>query len=569
MAARPTLADMYSDSHRHNAWMDAFFASYYAHQPVNATFIGEGGHDHRLPDLSESGVGDALADIADLLRTVQEEDATLSGTEALDSRLARGFLRIQDWEFRSLHFNRGNPSLCTGEAVFGVMSLFLNHAGPLTERLESATQRMEGVPAFLAQCRANIGRAPRAWTERAIRECDGALLFFTEGVEALAAERGFDAASFHAAARAAARGFSEHRAHLESELLSHTSEEYAAGGEALDLYLREGHFLAQSAEEMVRYAEDQMAEAQAYLGEHASDFEASSPTQALAGLAHLHPLPGAYHARYQELWNEVRGVADEKDLLTWPDFPIRYVPRPAWSRKAAPFLYFLFYRSPAAFNRPDVHDYLVMPLDPDGGPEETATFLRANNDSVIKLNHVVHHGGLGHHVQNWHAFRAESRIGRIAAVDCASRIALFCGGTMAEGWACYATDLAGEAGALTPLERYAEVHSRVRMAARTIVDVRLHRGEMTLDEAAVYYETNAGMNGAAARGEAVKNSMFPGAAVMYLMGTDAIHTLRQEIMAQMGPEFELRRFHDEFLSYGSVPVALVAEDMKRRAGDAE
>jgi uncharacterized protein (DUF885 family) len=238
-------------------------------------------------------------------------------------------------------------------------------------------------------------------------------------------------------------------------------------------------------------------------------------------------------------------------------------------RAAAPHLYFLFYRSPAAFNRPEVHDYLVMPLAADATPEDADAFLRANNDSVIKLNHVVHHGGMGHHVQNWNAFRAESRIGRVAAVDCASRIAMFCGGTMAEGWACYATDLAAEAGALTPLEQYAEVHSRVRMAARTIVDVKMHHGEMTLEAAAAFYQARAGMSGAAAFGEAVKNSMFPGAAVMYLMGTDAIHELRQDMMIAEGKDFELRRFHDTFLSYGSVPVSLIADDMRRRVEDVE
>ena len=72
---------------------------------------------------------------------------------------------------------------------------------------------------------------------------------------------------------------------------------------------------------------------------------------------------------------------------------------------------------------------------------DTEELLQATNDSVIKLNHVIHHGSIGHHVQNWHAFRSASRIGQVAAVDCASRIAMFCGGTMAEGWACYATDL--------------------------------------------------------------------------------------------------------------------------------
>jgi uncharacterized protein (DUF885 family) len=191
--------------------------------------------------------------------------------------------------------------------------------------------------------------------------------------------------------------------------------------------------------------------------------------------------------------------------------------------------------------------------------------LRAHNDGVIKLNHVVHHGSIGHHVQNWWAFRAASRVGRIAAVDCASRIAMLCGGTMAEGWACYATVLVAEHGGLTPLEAYAERHSRVRMACRAVVDVELHRGRMSLDEAAAFYRERAGMGEVAARGEAVKNSMFPGGAVMYLAGTDAVHALRRRVEAREGSAFDVARFHDVFLSHGSVPVALVAEAMERAA----
>ena len=94
----------------------------------------------------------------------------------------------------------------------------------------------------------------------------------------------------------------------------------------------------------------------------------------------------------------------------------------------------------------------MTPVEPGHARGGQQRLLEANNDSVLKLNHVVHHGGIGHHVQNRHAFRVGSRIGQVAAVDCASRIALFCGGTMAEGWACYATDLMSEAGFLTPLE---------------------------------------------------------------------------------------------------------------------
>ena len=136
---------------------------------------------------------------------------------------------------------------------------------------------------------------------------------------------------------------------------------------------------------------------------------------------------------------------------------------------------------------------------------------------------------------------------------------------MAEGWACYATDLMAEAGGLTPLEVFAEHGGRVRMAARAVVDVELHHGRMTLDEASRYYVETAGMSEAAGRAEAVKNSMFPGAALMYLVGTDMIHELRADLMRILGDRFVLREFHDAFISYGSIPVKIVADEMRSRA----
>jgi uncharacterized protein (DUF885 family) len=82
-----------------------------------------------------------------------------------------------------------------------------------------------------------------------------------------------------------------------------------------------------------------------------------------------------------------------------------------------------------------------------------------------------------------------------------------------------------------------------------------------LDETAAFYERDAGMPASAARNEAIKNSMFPGAAMMYLVGTEAIHDLRREIAEREGNAFSLRAFHDRVLHYGAIPVALIARDM--------
>ena len=67
----------------------------------------------------------------------------------------------------------------------------------------------------------------------------------------------------------------------------------------------------------------------------------------------------------------------------------------------------------------------------------------------------------------------------------------------------------------------------------------------------------------AARAEAIKNSMFPGTALMYLTGADLIRRLRHALSQAEGASFDIARFHDRLLSYGSVPVALVADLMQK------
>jgi uncharacterized protein (DUF885 family) len=122
----------------------------------------------------------------------------------------------------------------------------------------------------------------------------------------------------------------------------------------------------------------------------------------------------------------------------------------------------------------------------------------------------------------------------------------------------------GETDFLTPLERYSQHQSRLRMAARAVADAALHTGRMSFDEVVALYRDEAGMSAAAARSEAVKNSMNPAAALMYLLGTDLIHELRRDLVGETG--MTLLEFHDRLLSFGSAPVQLVADRMRESAG---
>lgn len=545
--------------------LDAFFDSYYRLRPVNATFTGIHEHDGRLPDWSPDGVASALDEMRALRASLADAEApdapALHDVALRDRALAAAFLDIQIAEHESRHFERGNPSLAVGEAIFGAIGLMTRPYAPVADRVDCATARLASVPGFLAGARRTIAEGvPDEWRLKALRECDGADRLCGDGiVQWMTAEPVDDARSDRllAAARQAREAFHDFREWLIRDVTPASPDEYASGPDLFDLLLARGHGSAKKRPALLAESRDALDEALARLDERAHRIAPGGWPEVQSRLADAHPSTADYLPTYQRLWDACRERAEASDLVTWPSFPIRYVPIPAHTRDAAPFLYYLFYRSPAPFDALPVHEYVVTPIEPDMPPDEQVRRLRATNTSVIKLNHVVHHGAIGHHVQNAHAYRGESAIGRVAAVDCASRIGMFGGGTMAEGWACYATDLMDEAGFFTPEESVAQQHTRARLLARAVVDIGLHERSMTFEDAVGLYRDRVGMTPDAARAETCKNSMFPGTAIMYWLGTEGLHRLRRARERAEGSAFSLRRFHDRVLGFGSIPVPLI------------
>ena len=558
--------------------LDEFLATLYRLRPVDATFIGVHDHDHRWPDWSPDGHEQALGEWRSARNalagvTLPDEEAVATGDwSQIDGALALSHSDLQIAELTGTHFTRRNPSLAIGEVAFGIIGLITRDFLPPMQRASWLMRRLRQVPGFLAGALSTLRetRIPEAWREKALREASATALLLGEGLPIWCRAMGFAidrtdvSQAVHTEAQRALGGVHAFIASLE-QLPGGDVEAASCGEEFLALCLSRGHWIDRSLEEVRRDATERLAVERERLRQMVHAAGAGSVAEVQQRLASLHPAADRYYRAFSEMWEECRRLSTEQGLVTWPDAPIRYVPIPEWTRDAAPSLYYLFYRSPAPLEPQRIHDYVVTPIESLNG-DALDRHLRAWNNSVIKLNHVVHHGALGHHVQNWHAARAPSRIGRIAAVDCASRIAMLQGGTMAEGWACYATDLMDEAGFLTGDEKVAEQQTRVRMLARAINDVEFHAGHRSLDESVRFYAEDVGMPVEAARGEAVKNSMFPGTAMMYWLGTQGVHDLRAAMQRRAGASFDLRAFHDAFLSSGSIPVALNARLMLRKAG---
>ena len=556
--------------------LDRFFEHYYKRRPVNATFTGVHTYDEFLPDWSEQGLWSLDAEMHALraeLVTVfpqalgDDMEALREHTDLLDARLAIAFLDIQIAENASRHGMRGNPALWSGEAVFSIASLMMRNLERTDDVEGQVRERCARLSTFLSDAQEVMRDAPipMEWVAKALRDCEGAEQLLTKGIVAWLTLRGSDSASAEAVRVATGAGrdaFIRFSEWLQTRKPTRASL-MACGAPMYDLLLSEGHQCTRSRAELLADARNAFAIEKATLTALAASV-AGSWEDAQAQMAHDHPSRENYFAAFEETWARCHARAVERDVVTWPEWPIRYVSFPESTRDAAPFLYYLFYRSPAPFDPYTVYDYVVPPLPVDAAAAEK--HLRAWNQSAITLNHVVHHGAIGHHVQNWHAYhRATSRIGKIAAVDCANRVGMFCAGTMAEGWACYATELMEELDFLTPLERVSEQHSRMRFLARAIVDIELHQETMTVDECVAFYRDEVGMSTDVARAETTKNAMFPCTAIMYWLGTQSILHLRRDMQTKLGAAFSLKIFHDTMLGYGSIPVPLVARMMMAEA----
>jgi Bacterial protein of unknown function (DUF885) len=549
--------------------LDDFFDTLYQLRPVDATFIGVHDQDHRLPDWSSAGHEMAVSRwtaIRDAL--AREGHASLASTaiqrrdwDGIDGALAHAHAELTLAELASPHFSRGNPSLVIGEAAFAIIGLITRDFAPASQRAAWLLPRLQAMPRFLATALGAVSAVPvpGEWRGRAMKEAAATECLLTEGIPLWCADMKLPADRQSALGDAAQRAAGAVAAFREAlGALPDAGIEARPAGEALlRLCMTRGHWIDAPLDELLREVRDALPVHQELLRERVREAGATTVAEVQARLSAQHPTKQGFLAAFQRCWEECKALSDARDLVTWPDAPIRYVPIPLWTRTAAPSLYYLYYRSPAPFDTYGTYEYVVAPLE---GLDEAATArtLSAWNDSTIKLNHVVHHGALGHHVQNWYAARSPSRIGRIAAADCASRIAMLQGGTMAEGWACYATDLMEEAGFLTGEERVAEQHTRVRMLGRAIVDLEFHTGRCSYEDAVRLYVEEVGMSPEAARAEALKNSMFPGTASMYWFGTQGVHAARAAEAKRRGDAFTLRDFHDAFLAHGSIPVTLNA-----------
>ena len=98
-------------------------------------------------------------------------------------------------------------------------------------------------------------------------------------------------------------------------------------------------------------------------------------------------------------------------------------------------------------------------------------------------------------------------------------------------------------------------------AIRLVVDVAIHIKGMTREEAIKYMMENEAISEEGATAEIERYMAVPGQALSYKIGALKIRELRNKYQQQLGSQFKLSAFHDEFLKDGCMPLEIVEKKM--------
>ena len=137
-------------------------------------------------------------------------------------------------------------------------------------------------------------------------------------------------------------------------------------------------------------------------------------------------------------------------------------------------------------------------------------------------------------------------------------------GAYSEGWGLYSELLGEEMGLYDdPWQYVGRLSLEIWRAVRLVVDTGMHAKGWTREQAIVYFLENVPQGEIVATQEVERYIGVPGQALSYKIGEIKIRELRTRAEKALAKKFDIREFHDEILTHGSVPLAVLEAAVDR------
>jgi uncharacterized protein (DUF885 family) len=127
-----------------------------------------------------------------------------------------------------------------------------------------------------------------------------------------------------------------------------------------------------------------------------------------------------------------------------------------------------------------------------------------------------------------------------------------------EGWALYAEQLGKEVGFYQdPVSDYGRLSSELFRAVRLVVDTGIHAKGWSRDQVVEFFRKSQAVDEPTIQAETDRYISWPAQALSYKLGQLKFRELRERAQKELGSKFDIRKFHDEMLNGGTLPLDML------------
>ena len=507
--------------------------------PVRSSDAGLHTWDNKLTDYSPGKMAARAQHVHGLLQKVRAmQTGGWPKEERIDWMLFRAQLEGVDFEDRVLKFERTNPQVYVGECTNAIFSLLKKEYDTPRNRALAATARLKEMPALLKQGLGNLQSPVKLYAQLAMQSARSIDPLLNESLMALDVDLAPNEHNELVKARDEALvALHNYADELEKRLPK--MKDFAPMGEAnYNYYLKHVLLLPVDAREIETIGRAELARYRA--------LEALLPDPKLADpdpsrSKNIPPDQASFLKAYESREQEMINFLKEKNLITLPDylgaFQIRQLPEAFKPTSPGGFM-----NPPGVYDKDPTGFYFI----PTYNPQSKNFYIRAAIEDPRPI--LGHEGIPGHFLQLSIANHLSDEIRRQNE-----------DGVFVEGWALYGEEMLMRTGLYpnnSPAQGQILRLSRYR-SARIGVDVNLHTGRWSFEQAVKYFMEAGGLDREAAEGEAAGAASSPHQKISYIIGKWQIMDLLGRYKDRQSENFRLGKFHDDLIKNGSLPVAII------------
>ncbi|HEX7516390.1 MAG TPA: DUF885 domain-containing protein [Chthoniobacterales bacterium] len=543
---------------------DEFIRGYLAARPLHATALGFHEYDGRISEYTRLAIDAELARLKRFDERFKKFDvAKLSPRAAIDLRLLQTAIKKELFLTQDLAIYEHNPM--TYASAIDVNVYVKRKYAPIEDRVRSIIVVENQAPNIMIAAKTNLADVlPKPYVELAIQIARGSSDFLKKNlIDALGELKDESLrAAFMQANRRAATALADYAAWLEKEKLPNATSRFAIGEEKYQRFLAQTELVDLPPAKILELGLSELKHEQEVFAEAAKKIDADKPApEVFKQIQSEHPTSENLIPEITKKLDSVRKYVADHKLVTIPsEVRVQVKETPQYRRATS----LASMDTPGPFEKRATEAYFyVTPTEnewPEQQKNEWLTCFNSYSADIIS----IHETYPGHYVQFLH----------LNASKATKPEKIFGATSFVEGWAHYCEKMVIDAGfgsvyGPNPTDEEIQHAAKYRMAqtqqamlrlCRLCVSIKMHTQGMSVDDATKFFQENCCYEEKPARAEAMRGTFEIGY-LNYTLGKLQILKLREDYEAQEGENFSLKKFHDELLNHGMLPIRLLREIM--------